>query len=105
MTSPSTTTTISTVTRTFAAETSIGQAARGSTTRNIAAARPIGTGRPRIGLVVRRAESPRPTARLAPGNRLAEKAALGLPAEPARAVGLQAEPARATGPPVVEPIA
>jgi hypothetical protein len=50
-------------------------------------------------LVERHAEIPWPTAKLAPANRLAERAvicpAIGLAAEPARATGLLAEPALA----------
>src|SRR5260370_30139284 len=71
-TSKSTTTTISTATRTSTA-TSMPTARPtapeiGNTTRNTEGAPPIGTRRPRIGMAVRGAGRPRPTAQLAPRN-------------------------------------
>jgi hypothetical protein len=47
----------------------------GSTIRNIAAARRIGTELRRTGSAARHVETPYPTVRLVPGNKLADKAA------------------------------
>jgi len=83
-------------------------ATAGSTIRSIAAAPRIETGRPRTGLAVRRAETPCPIARLAPGSNLAARGAIwpaiGLAVVAsatgpvaASAIVLPEEPAPATG--------
>jgi hypothetical protein len=91
MTSPSTTTIISTVTRILAAATATTLEAEtahrsnrvagvevpiGSTIRNIAAARRIGTEPPRTGSAAQRVETPCPIVKPMHGNRLAGRAAI-----------------------------